>query len=127
MVSTSFEVFDPLTPSDARQYSTLFVLPVLRNDDCDRLTYGFFASVAEDALRTFVPASDNAVEIFANNRVVTRLNNRRQKTQLLFRLSTIVFELPAVTSIAIYFNHRAVTEQSCCRVSTTTSRPSLQT
>ena len=71
----SFEVLDARTPSDARQYCSLFVLSVLRDDDCDRLTCGLLGSVAEYALRTFVPACDNAVEIFAYNCIVTRLYN----------------------------------------------------
>jgi hypothetical protein len=47
----------------------------LRDDDCDRLANGLFGGVAEYTLCTFVPACDNAVEIFAYNCIVTRLNN----------------------------------------------------
>jgi len=68
-------MLDALTPSDARQYLALFVLPVLRDYDSDRLTYCLVGSVAEYALRSPVPTGDNAVEIFAYNCVVTGLDN----------------------------------------------------
>ena len=74
-LSYSLEVVDALTPSDARLYCALFILPVLWDDDCDRLAYYFFGCVAEYPLGTFVPAGDNAVEIFAYNCIDTRLYN----------------------------------------------------
>ena len=105
-----FEVLDAFTPPDARQYCALFILPVLRDHDCDRLAYDLFGSVAEYPLGTPVPAGDNAVEIFAYNCIITRLNNGRQKHQLLLSFTKIGFDLLALRNVAIDFNHRAVTE-----------------
>ena len=68
----SLEMVDTLSSSDARQDHTLFILPVLWNDDCDGLANSLFGSVAEDTFRTPIPTCDNAIEVFAYNCVVTR-------------------------------------------------------
>jgi hypothetical protein len=49
------------------------ILPVLRLAD------HLLCRVAEDALSTFVPARDNTIEVFADDRVVERIHNRGQE------------------------------------------------
>jgi hypothetical protein len=51
-LSDGLKVIYALTPSDAGQYCSFFILPVLRNYDCDRLTNGLFGSVTKDTLGT---------------------------------------------------------------------------
>ena len=58
-------VVNPLSPPDARQNLTFFIVAVFRNNHRDRLASCFFGSIAEDTLCPFIPAYDNAIEILA--------------------------------------------------------------
>ena len=60
-----------LGPTDAGRFS----LAVRGNEQCDRLADGLRGRVAEETLRTFVPAGDEAVKVLADDRVFRRLNN----------------------------------------------------
>ena len=40
----SLEMFDALAASNSRQYRAFFILPVLRNNNRNRLAYGLFGS-----------------------------------------------------------------------------------
>ena len=91
---------------------TLFVLPVFRNHNCDGLANRLFGSVAEDTLRTPVPACDNAIEVLAYNRIVTGLYDRRQPTQSLFTFAKLSFDLlDCFRNVAIDLKHGVITEQ----------------
>ena len=57
-------VVDPFSPPDTRENLTFFIVAVFRNNNRDRLANCFFGSVAEDALCAFIPAYNNAIEIF---------------------------------------------------------------
>ena len=46
------------------------------NEDCDRLTDHVICSVAEQALRSLVPAFNNAVEVFADDGVIRSFDDR---------------------------------------------------
>jgi hypothetical protein len=64
-----------LAASDARQYRTLFILSVLRDDNRNGLADRLFGGVTEDALRASVPACNHAIKALAHNRVIAGLND----------------------------------------------------
>src|ERR1700759_659542 len=66
---------DALATSDARQDSALLVLAVVRNDDRDGLPDRLRGRVAENPLRTAVPAGDDAVQVLADDRIVARFDD----------------------------------------------------
>ena len=56
----------------------LFVITIRRNNDRDRFLDRFFRRVTEETFRPGIPTGNDSVEVFANNRVAGRLNDRRQ-------------------------------------------------
>ena len=54
------------------------VRAVFRDEDRDRPAHDLFGRVAVDPLRSFVPAGDDSVERFSDDRVVGRVDDRRQ-------------------------------------------------
>src|SRR5256885_2271705 len=56
----------------------LFVQAIQRDQHGDRLAENFFSSVTKDALGAFVPASNHAVEVFADDGVIGRFDDGRQ-------------------------------------------------
>src|SRR6478672_9298017 len=110
--------FDPLSPPDARENLTFFIVAVFRNNNRDRLANCFFGCVAEDALCAFIPAYNNAIEILAYDYVIARLNDRRNPTQSLFTFAQRVLELLALVderfglrNVAINLKHGIISEQ----------------
>src|SRR5580700_951915 len=93
------EMVDTFSSPDARQNGPLFVLPVLRDDNCDGPANGLFGGVAKDTLRASVPTRDNAVEVLADDRIVTGLDNRCQPTQLLFAFAKCRFGILALGNV----------------------------
>src|SRR6476469_9150273 len=77
------EMVDPLSSSDARKNLSLLALPVFRNQNRNGTADCLFGSIAKDAFGTPVPVGDNAVEIFAYNRVIAGFDDGCQRTQLL--------------------------------------------
>src|SRR5215510_2714515 len=65
-----FEMFNPGAPPDLLNNLRLFVQPVRRNQNGAGLAYRFLSRVAEHTLRALVPTRDDAVEVFAQDRVV---------------------------------------------------------
>jgi hypothetical protein len=61
--------------------------PVWRNYNRDRLPDYFVGRVTEEALCAFVPASDDAIEVLAYDRIITRLDNGRKPVKLLLTAS----------------------------------------
>ena len=55
------KVINPLSLPDAGQNLALFVKPIFRNYYSDGLANRLFRGVAEEPLRTLVPASDDPV------------------------------------------------------------------
>src|SRR4051812_11158395 len=104
-------MIDALTSSDTRYNLTFFALPILRDHKRDGLTNCLAGRVAEDALRTLIPAGDDAVQILANNRVVAGLHYGGQPAQSLFAFAKRSFDLQTYGNIAIGFEHQVVTEQ----------------
>src|SRR5579862_3508259 len=93
------EMVDALAAPDARQNGTLFVLPVLRNDEGDGLANGLFGGIAEDALGARVPARDHAIEVLAHDGIVARLDNGRQPAQALLAVAKLGFDALALANI----------------------------
>src|SRR5271154_6305740 len=94
-----FEMIDPLTSSDAGENHALFVKPVRRNDDCDRLTSRLLRRVVEEALGAPVPTGYDAVEVLADNRVIAGLDDRADPTQALFTFVKRGFDLLAFSDV----------------------------
>jgi hypothetical protein len=63
-------------------------LAVFRDQNRNGLSDRLFCSVVEDALRSPIPAGDNAIEVFAYDCVIAIFNNRCERTQLLFNKRT---------------------------------------
>ena len=68
-------MLDALTAPDALENFRLFGLQIGRNENGDRLANGLFRRIAEQTLRARIPADDDAVEVFADDRVVGRLDD----------------------------------------------------
>ena len=126
------ELFDPLSPPDTRENLTFSVVSVFRNNNRDRLANCLFGSVAEDALCASIPTYDNAIEIFAYDYVFARLYDRRYPTQSLFTFAQRVLDLltlvdERLASVTSRLTSSTVSSlNNCIRLSTMTSRPSLQ-
>ena len=73
-----FEMIDAFAPADFRQNGGFFVESLGRQQNQNRLADDFVGGVAEDALGGRVPTEDDAVEIFADDRVVGSGNDGGQ-------------------------------------------------
>ena len=105
------EMIDPLSSPEAGQNHAFFVKAVLWNDHGDGLANRLFRSVVEEALRTLIPAGDDAVQVLAYNRVITLLDDGANPAQAFFTFAKRNFHLYAFGNIAIGFEHQVVTEQ----------------
>jgi hypothetical protein len=54
----------------------LFILPVRRYQNRDRPADSLFGSIAKQALGAPIPSRNNAIEVFAYDRIVGRLDDR---------------------------------------------------
>jgi hypothetical protein len=69
---------DALAALNALKNDWFFILAVGRDQDGDGFPEQFFGRIAEKAFRPLIPASDDAVEVFAEDRVVRRVNDGRK-------------------------------------------------
>src|SRR5262245_1679153 len=76
--ASGFIVVDAFAALDASENLGLLTLAFGRNDNRDRLAYDFLRPIPEQALRSLVPAGDDAVEVLAYDRIVGRLHDRGQ-------------------------------------------------
>ena len=60
----------------------LFRDAILRNDERDMAAHRLLRGVAEQALGGGVPALDDSVERLADDRIVGRLDDRREETRV---------------------------------------------
>src|ERR1700722_20574364 len=111
VLPNSLKMVDALTSSNARENLTFFALPVPGDHKRNGLTDRLAGRVAEDALSTFVPACNDAIEIFAYNRIVAGLDYGGQPAQSLLAFAKRNFDLYPFRNIAIGFEHQAVIEQ----------------
>src|ERR1700674_4916742 len=81
--TNGFKMFDALAGSQPLQDHSFFILQLGRDEDRNRLPYYFFRCVSEDALGAAVPAGDDSVQIFGNDRVVGRFHDGRKLGQRL--------------------------------------------
>ena len=63
---------------DLRQNLILFRLMIRRNQPPDGGTHDFGGAVAEKLFRPAIPTGDEAVQIFADDGILRKLDNRRQ-------------------------------------------------
>src|SRR5947199_9352446 len=84
--SASYRVVtnDPLAPAQPFDNSQLFIVALRRNQSGDRFADDFISRVAKETFRFFVPTGDHFVEIFADDRITKRLNDRSQATVRFF-------------------------------------------
>src|SRR5262245_24733192 len=66
----------PLT--NTSENSRLFIIALWRHQHSDRLSYDFLFLITKNPFSAFVPARNNAVEVFADNRIIGRVNDRTQ-------------------------------------------------
>src|SRR5690242_3196151 len=69
---------DTFALAEPRQDVRLFALSIRRNQNGHRPADDFIRSVTKHPLRAVVPAPDDSIQVFADNRVVRRFYNRRQ-------------------------------------------------
>ncbi len=69
------EVIDALSAPDARQHLIFFALAIRGNEQPDRLADNLVRRVLKHPLRRTIPRLDDAVQVFAQNRVVARLDD----------------------------------------------------
>src|SRR4051794_1848642 len=82
-------MLDVLATSEARQNGSLFVHTLRWHEEGDWPTDYLFRGVAEQPLRPPIPTLDDAVEVFAYNRVVRGLNDRCKPLRTLLRLLAV--------------------------------------
>src|SRR6185437_2856171 len=105
----SLKMIDPLPSPDASQNLAFFVVPLERNDRGDGPTDRLLRGVAEKAFRTPVPAADDAVQVLADDRIVTGLDHRADPPQALLALAQRrfgVFALGDVDAGRMQEHHR---------------------
>ncbi len=73
------EMVDAFTGADARDDLDLFRAPVLRNEHRDRLAQRFGFGVAEQSLGAGIPTGNDAVQVFTDDGVIRRINDRTQQ------------------------------------------------
>src|SRR5258706_5394235 len=81
-----FVVIDPLTTTNAGQDRGFLVVPVHRNEYHDWLADRLLRRVAEELHRTLIPTRDDAVEIFGQDSIICRFNDRGEPLHRLFGL-----------------------------------------
>jgi hypothetical protein len=90
------KMIDPLSLPDTGQNHAFFVEPVLWNNQGDGLANRLFCRVVEEALRTPIPAGDDAVQVLAYNRIITGLDDGANPAQALFTFAKRRFDLLAL-------------------------------
>ena len=75
-------VLDALAALDARKICWLLVLALRRNEDGNRLADRLFGLVAEKLLRPVIPRCDDAVQVFADDGVVRKLDDGGQALRM---------------------------------------------
>jgi hypothetical protein len=69
-------VFKALSALDACKYAELFALALRRDENGNRLADYLFGLVSEQLLRPVVPRCDDAVQVFADDGIVRKLDDR---------------------------------------------------
>jgi hypothetical protein len=76
-LANRFIRLDALAPADAFDDFKFLITAVMWNQDRDRLADKLFGGIAKQALRSGVRSGDNTIEVFAYDRIVGGLDNRR--------------------------------------------------
>ena len=66
---------DALAPAQPRDEVYLLIHSVGRKEHCDRLAYRLIDGIAKEAFRTRIPALNDAIKIFCDNRIVGSLDD----------------------------------------------------
>src|SRR5436190_23797007 len=74
-----FIVLDALTAADSTENFSFLVGLVLRNKNRDWLTHNLLPRVAKQSFCCGIPTRHNAVQVLADNRILSRLNQRSKK------------------------------------------------
>ena len=86
MLPDGLIVIDALTAPYAREDAGLLVVSLSRNQNRDRFADSFFGGIAKQPLRALIPTHNDAVQIFADNGVIRRLDDGGQSLTGLFGL-----------------------------------------
>ena len=73
-----FKVFDAQSSPDSIEDDVFFTEAIGWNQDGDRLTHGLSGRITKQLFRAAIPRGNDAREILADNRVVRRLDYRRE-------------------------------------------------
>jgi hypothetical protein len=78
-------VLDAYAGAESREDSWFFVYMIFRDENRDWLADHFVGGVAEDALRSGVPARDDAFERFADDGIIRGINQGGEPIRSQFR------------------------------------------
>ena len=81
-----FKMIDALAAPDASENDWLLVLQILRDDDGDRFADDLLRRITEQPSGARIPADDDAVEVFADDRIVGQFDDARELPARLFAL-----------------------------------------
>src|SRR5262249_44382439 len=76
-LTNSLKMLNLFASPDSAENEVFLGLTVRGNDQADRLPYGFRSTITEHPLGRMVPRNDDAVQRFADDRVVGRFDNGR--------------------------------------------------
>ena len=79
-------MIDALTAPYALKNAGLLILAIGRNQNGDRLTHDLLSRIAKQPLRALIPTPNDAIQIFADNGVIRRLDDGGQSLTGLFGL-----------------------------------------
>jgi hypothetical protein len=80
-------MIDLPTSPDLFENDSFLAQPLLRDQHCYRLTDRFVSRVAEDTFRALIPTQNNTIEVLADDRIVSRLDNGGQELRQLGSLT----------------------------------------
>ena len=81
-----FKMIDALAAPDASENDWLLVLQILRDDDGDRFADDLLRRITEQPSGAGIPADDDAIEVFADDRIVGQFDDARELPARLFTL-----------------------------------------
>src|SRR6185369_206605 len=74
-----FVMVNPIAAADALQDFRFFLEMIRRNENGYRLADNLLRSISKDPLRTAIPARNDAIQILADDRIVRRFDDGREK------------------------------------------------
>jgi hypothetical protein len=82
--ANGFIVVNALPARNLLKDYALFILPIWRDQNCNRCADHFFGRIAKQSLRAVIPTDNEAIESLADDCVITGLGNGRKPSKPLF-------------------------------------------